>query len=96
MLMEMLNRACRNKETEKQQIAFLSSFLDDDSVRDEKSNPKMFKGLHAEFYYPRLEVRNLAAMRITRILKIKSEPKPDWGPEEWRKLRDQVARETKK
>jgi hypothetical protein len=94
--MELIQSACQNEKTKQCQIRFLSSFLDDDSIREEKSNPKMFEGPFAEFHYPRLEVRNHAAMTLAWILKIKSEPNPEWGEEEWKKLRDQVARETKK
>jgi hypothetical protein len=94
--MELIQRACQNKETEQRQVVFLSNFLDDDSIRDVKSNPKMFEGPYAESRFPLMEVRNHAAMRLAWILKIKSEAKPEWGEAEWKKLREQVLSETKK
>ncbi|MFL5245029.1 MAG: hypothetical protein ACJ8FY_23250 [Gemmataceae bacterium] len=93
--MEILSEVCRGSQA-KEQIAFLASFLDDESVRDIESNPKMHEGLHAGYLYPRLEVRNFAAMKLAEILKVKAEPKRDWGEGEWKKLREQLVGEMKK
>lgn len=74
----------------RQRLEFLSHFLDDDAVRDEQSNPTMYEGPFAGFQFPRLEVRNLAAMEIASILKLDAEPEKGWTPEQWADLRARV------
>ena len=67
--MEILNPmnytyvADRNR---RQRLEFLSHFLDDDTVRDAKSNPKLYEGPYAAFHFPKIEVRDFAAGRLRR------------------------------
>jgi len=74
----------------KQRLEFLSHFLDDDAVRDLKSNPKLFDGLYAGMYVPKIEVRNFAAWKIGPILRMGVEPDKDWTPGQWAELRARV------
>jgi hypothetical protein len=71
----------------RQRLEFLSHFLDDETVRDLKSNPKLFEGLFAGMYFPKIEVRNFAAWKIGLILKMGIEPDKDWTPDHWAELR---------
>ncbi len=69
----------------------ISHFLDDDEVRDEKSNPSLYQGPFAAFTFSRIEVRNFAAWKIASILKMKAEPDEDWNPARWAELRARTA-----
>jgi hypothetical protein len=40
--------------------------------------------------YPRLEVRDYAALELASLLKLPEKPKPEWKSEEWAKLRAKV------
>lgn len=71
-------------------LKFLASFLDDSEAPDVKANPKLFDGPYAGFTFVRLEVRDLAAMKIASILKMPDSPDRTWSPQQWQKLRDQV------
>jgi hypothetical protein len=44
-----------------QRLEFPSHFLDDDEVRDEKSNPSVYQGPFSTFTFSSIEVRNFAA-----------------------------------
>jgi len=74
----------------RRRLAFLASFLEDDAVRDATANQKMFNGIYAGFRFPRLEIRNFAALRISEILETPADPTPEWKAEQWAKLRDQM------
>ena len=74
----------------RQRLEFLSQFLDDDTVRDVKSNPKQFDGPHAAFHVAKIEVRNFAAWKLGSILRMDVEPDGSWTPERWTELRDRV------
>ena len=73
-------------------INFLTTFLDDSTVRDSTGKQPLYDGPHAGKQFPKLEVRNFAAWRLAGILKIEASPKPDWSPEQWAKLRDRVRK----
>lgn len=73
-----------------QRLEFLAAFLDDTAVRDEQSNRELFNGPYAGFMFPRLAVRDFAAMQIARILKLSIEPKADWTAQEWEAFRSRV------
>ena len=60
--MELIGGMTRREDRKKQQLAFLSAFLDDAEVRDVAANPKMFSGLYAASNFPNLTVRDFAAM----------------------------------
>ena len=73
----------------------LTSFLDDVEVRDLRSD-KRFLGGGAGESYQRLEVRNLAAIELARLMGIGVADKPDRTPAEWARLRDLVRDEVKR
>jgi hypothetical protein len=73
-----------------QRLEFLSHFLGDDEVRDEKSNPLKYKGPSAAFTVSKIEVRNFAAWQIASILKMGVEPDEDRSPARWGELRARV------
>lgn len=77
----------------KQRLDFLKSFLNDVEVRDINSNPEMYDGPCAESDFSILEVRNLAAKEIGRLLKVSEIPAPDWTPEQWASFRLKVEKE---
>jgi hypothetical protein len=76
----------------KLQHAFLAAFLEDATVRDKSSNPEKFKGFVAGFDYPRLEVRNYAAMKLASLLELRVDPRLAWKPAQWADLRQQVRK----
>src|ERR1700722_938248 len=80
----------------KQRLEFLAAFLDDADAPDVSANSKMFDGPHAGFTFKRLEVRDLAALKIASILGMPDRPDMNWTPEQWNKLRNQVKERLKK
>ena len=73
-------------------LDFLVAFLDDAEVPDLGANSKMFDG----FEFRRLEVRDLAAMRIAYILGMPDVTDWERTPEQWKKLRNQVGEKLRK
>jgi hypothetical protein len=99
MRMQLLNSVIDTqieRRTRKRCLAFLATFLGDSAVRDEDSNARMFEGLYAGFTFPRLAVRDFAAMQIAWILKIDVEPEPEWTKKQWSKLRERVREALKR
>jgi hypothetical protein len=91
--MEFLNWMTSRKWEGRQRqlrLDFLAPFLDDAEAPDLEANPKMFDGPHAGFAFPRLTVRDLAAMQIAYILRMPDRPDWDWTPKQWEKLRTRV------
>jgi hypothetical protein len=80
------------------EIAFLLRFFDDAEVRD-------LAAVEAEYdvtfiaagQFPRLAVRDMAAMRAANLLKLQPAPQPSWTPDMWddlrKRVRDQVSAE---
>jgi hypothetical protein len=69
----------RTGRQRKERLAFLAAFLDDATVRDTRSDPEKYEGLPAGVEYPRLEVRDFAALELARLLKLPVGPKPEWA-----------------
>jgi hypothetical protein len=79
---------------QKRRLAFLASFLDDKTLRDETVRAEMFEGPCAGFTFPKITVRNFAAMQIASILKIEPLDPPDstWPEDRWTVLRTEVSK----
>lgn len=79
----------------KRRLGFLASFLNDKTLRDETVRAKMFDGPCAGFTFPKITVRNFAAMQIASILKIQPLDPPDstWDEDRWAKLRTEVSKQ---
>ncbi len=71
-------------------LAFLADFLDDTAVRDITGDKKEHSGARAADEFPRLEVRNFAAMELAMLLSLETKPKENWTPVDWAKLRADV------
>jgi hypothetical protein len=73
-------------------LAFLSAFLDDETLRDDSRNAAKYEGPCAAFTFPKITVRDFAAMQIASILKIDPLDPPDatWTKEQWAGLRLKV------
>jgi hypothetical protein len=84
----------RSRElSRKHRLSFLAQFLTDETVRDVSTNPEKFGGPAEGFgEFPRLEVRNYAALVLSRILKLKADPNSEWTAEDWAKLRLDVRK----
>src|SRR5262249_12228607 len=88
--MELLNFGDNEANQHREhRLRLLQSFLDDSDLRDAKSSSK-FDGFCAGFSYPKIEVRDFAALEIVELLGIKVKVDPDRTPEEWAKIRSQV------
>jgi hypothetical protein len=94
-LMNSMDYVCYASTPRKPRLDFLASFLDDAEAPDVKANPAMFDGPHAGFSFDRLEVRDLAAMKIADILELSDRPDKNWTPEQWKQLREKVVRRLK-
>jgi hypothetical protein len=79
-----------------QRLAFLAAFLEDAEAPDVAANPKMFEGPHAGFTFSRLEVRDLAAMKIASLLDMPDHPDRNWTVDQWKDLRKRVRERLKK
>jgi hypothetical protein len=96
--MQLLRRVANNGDENvrlKERLAFLRSFLDDSTLRDMNSDPDKFVAVPAGHEFPRLEVRNYAALEIARLLKLDRAPQPSWDDTQWARLREYV-RESQK
>jgi hypothetical protein len=73
-------------------LAFLSAFLDDETMRNDGKNAKKYEGPCAAFTFPKITVRDFAAMQIASILKLDPLDPPDatWTKEQWAALRMKV------
>jgi hypothetical protein len=75
----------------RERLRLLAGFLDDATVRVSDSKGKYF-GPHEASEYPRIEVRDFAALEIARLLGIETERNPGRTPNEWAELRSQVRK----
>jgi hypothetical protein len=72
-----------------ERLRLLAAFLNDETVRDAKAD-KRFDGLPAGDDYPRLAVRDFAAVMLARLLGQPVPVKPDRTAAEWAAVREQV------
>ncbi len=75
----------------KRQNALLASFLEDAAVRDVSADPGKYKDC-ALYYYPRLAIRDVAALRLAGALGLREDPQAGWTPEQWAALRERVMK----
>lgn len=83
--MEMMHTMCYGYVGDKnraRRLAFLAAFLDDAELRDVATSPKKYEGPHAGFTIDVLSARDLAAMTIGSLLKIRG-PNELGTAEEW-------------
>jgi len=71
-------------------VNFAKTFLDD-SRSCGSSLSEQLGGLWAEDSFPKMEVRNLAAIHLGRLLGVKEHPQKDWTPREWSAFRGLVS-----
>jgi hypothetical protein len=90
-LASMDNLPCSSRQR-RARLAFLATFLDDVTVRDVEANPKKHKEAWVAEEFPRLEVRNFAALTMASILKMPAKPKPKWTAAQWAGLRANVKK----
>ena len=94
--MEMLNPfdytyiGDKNRE---RRLACLVAFLDDRELRDDSKDKEKWDGPCAAFTFPKIEVRNFAAMQIASILKLGAHPDEFWTARQWNELRKRVRTE---
>jgi hypothetical protein len=85
---------CANKPernlNRQERLAFFASFLDDATVRNREIHPRLDVDNPVAPDFPRIEVRNFAAMQLAHLLKIDRRPQPSWDAEQWARFRDEV------
>jgi hypothetical protein len=97
--LQLLRRVANDgdeNERQKERLAFLQSFLDDATVRDMSRDPDRYVAVPAGDDFPRLEVRNYAALEIARLLKLDRTPQPNWDDVQWAHLRQEVREALKR
>jgi hypothetical protein len=77
----------KNRE---RRLAFLAAFLGDTAVRDMAAAPDKFQGPCAAMTFPRIAVRDFAALQIAQILGLEDAPDEFWDADQWGRLRDKV------
>ncbi len=88
--LEMLHQ-CSYSDTQSQnRLEFLAAFLTDDTVRTVKAKGQIPDVRSDFFQFPKLEVRNAAAMVLGSLLKIGKEPTETWQARQWADYREQV------
>jgi len=75
-----------------QRLAFLAAFLDEQTVRDQSSAPEKYFGPSAASEFPKITVRDFAAMEIAEIIRLDDSPDPKWDAGQWAKFREKVRR----
>ncbi len=88
--MEYLEEVGGPEEAKDAATDFLAGFLEDAEVRQVTEDPSLYDYRTAARDFKRLEVRDLAALRIAAILGLDVEPRPDWSPRNWEGLREEV------
>lgn len=82
--------------TRARRLTTLAAFLDDEAVRDTATDPEKFESAAAA-RFPRIAVRDFAAMQIGCILGLPETPDPAWDDERWveyrRLVREKLAGE---
>jgi hypothetical protein len=84
---------CGPNRQPRQSLELLASFLTDAELRDTATDPKRFDGPCAAFTFPRLAMRDLAAMSIASMLNARVDlfPNKTWKPAEWDHYRQQIT-----
>lgn len=92
MRMEMLEYFGEASEVpqQRERLGFLAAFLDDGTVRDLSSGRKFDPPTGAASDYPKIEVRNYAAVLLARLLGMSIDVKTARPPEEWAAIRTRV------
>lgn len=91
-LLKHMNDGYPTLQERRRRLAFLACFLDDQSVRDVTSRPDMYDGIYTAFRYPRLEVRNFAAMKMAELLHVPANLHSKSDNAEWEKLRERMRK----
>jgi hypothetical protein len=90
-MLDLMENPFQGDRQRRRWLDFLAAFLDDAAVRDVKANPETSDEMKAVCPdFPRVEVRNFAALKIAALLKMSVKPRPTWKPEQWAGLRKQV------
>jgi hypothetical protein len=72
-------------------LRFIAKFLDDTTTRDIGPEPD-YGGVVGASQFPRIEVRNYAAMKIALALGWKVDAQPSWTAAQWEQFRDDVRK----
>ncbi len=91
-LMSQISLSGTDAENRKEYVGFLSGFLADKTLRDVTSDPVKFDSAFAARRFPRIEVRNAAAIMLMPLLGMEMEPNPEWTQEKWASLRERVEK----
>ena len=71
-------------------IKFLAAFLNDKETRSLKAEGGKSSGPSAAFTFPKIQVRNFAAMNLALLLKLDEDPNEFWKRRDWKRLRERV------
>jgi hypothetical protein len=96
--LEMMNPMCYSyigQKNRDRRLALLAALLDDQAVRDLSVNPSKYEGPCAAFTFPKIEVRNFAALKIASILELDESPDKFWTSAQWKSLRETVQSRVK-
>ncbi len=74
----------------KLQIRFLLQFLDDDSLWEQRLPRPPFEENAQFISMTKVEIRNLAAVKLASLWELPEKEEEPTSPEEWKKLRDKV------
>ncbi len=88
-LMNPMNYAYIEDQNIEPRLRFLSSFLDDTSIRDQADSAK-YQGPCAGMNFDRIAVRDFAALKIAAILGIGEDPNPEWTENQWQQFREKT------
>ncbi len=90
-MMEPMNYSYIGETNLDFRLAFLSSFLADETVRNQDADPQKYTGPCAAFTFKKISVRNYVAMTLASlILKTDDYPDDSWTPDKWEILRKEV------
>jgi hypothetical protein len=89
-MMNPMNYAYIGAKNRERRLAFLAAFLEDEAVREMPKERGKFDGPCAGFTFPKIAVRDFAALQIATILRMAEFPDEFWSAAQWSKFREKV------
>jgi hypothetical protein len=89
-LLNPLNYSYVGHQQLQQRVDLLRQFLADTTERSINDGDEMYEGPTAAFHFPKITVRDFAAMQLGSLLKMEEKPDQQWTAKQWTAFRTKV------